>query len=123
MTWTQGWPHAHAMELSWDTLGLEPIIGYTSWYYTAPNTDYDPFYATPEVREVDDLLKMAKVLERHGILMPDYFKCIKAETLADDKWIDDAIIYSGQMPGPIYTRRMRDPSNGSASANSMQSRG
>ena len=105
---TQGWPHAHALELSWDTLWLEPIIGYTSWHYTAPNTNYDPFYENPEVREVDDLLKMAKVLERHGVLMPDCFKRIKAATLADDKCIDDAIIYCGQMPAPIYTSEERE---------------
>ena len=53
-------------------------------------------------------MKMAKVLDRHGALMPDYFKRIKAATLAEDEWIDDAITCAGQMPGPLYTPEERE---------------
>ena len=100
---TQGWPHAHALELSWDTLGLEPIMGYTAWYYNAPNTNYDASYEVPHVQEVEDLMEMAKRLNRHGVLIPDYFTRIQAATLADDGRIDSAISFLGQVAEPLFT--------------------
>ena len=99
---SEGWPHAHATELSWKTLGLEPIIGHTSWHCEAPNTRCEVLYEPPAMLEVDDLLRRAKELNRHDALMPDCFKRNKAATLAEDQCTHNAITCADQFhrPGP-----------------------
>ena len=64
---SEGWSHAHVTELSWKTLGLDPIIGYTSWYYEALNSFCDPLYEAPAVLQADDLLRRTTGLEARCI--------------------------------------------------------